>query len=63
MCIRDRNEIKEMKYQMYKLAWYMRGSFSYEDVMFRISAEDKEILSTVINENIENTTKTQLPLI
>ena len=48
---------------MYKLAWYMRGSFSYEDVMFRISAEDKEILSTVINENIENTTKTQLPLI
>tara|TARA_Y100000114_G_C11676136_1_gene286290 strand:+ start:402 stop:548 length:147 start_codon:yes stop_codon:yes gene_type:complete len=48
---------------MYKLAWYMRGSFTYEDIMFRISSEDKEILSTVINENIENTTKTHLPLL
>lgn len=52
-----------MKYQIYKLAWYMRGSFSYDDVMFRISAEDKEIIGKIINENIENTSKAHMPLI
>ena len=34
---------KQMKYTAYKLAWYMRGAFSYEDVMYKITADDKEI--------------------
>lgn len=39
----------------------MRGSFSYEDVMFAISADDKEILNDIINENLQTTSKTNLP--
>ena len=39
----------------------MRGSFSYEDIMFIISSEDKEIISDIIKENLETTSKTNLP--
>jgi len=55
--------IKNLKYNAYKLAWYMRGSFSYDDVMYKISAEDKEIMNKIAEENIEATTKTRLPMI
>lgn len=41
----------------------MRGSFSYEDMMCNISVEDKEIINTIINENLDTTAKTQLPFI
>ena len=41
----------------------MRGSFSYEDIMCIISAEDKEILNKIINENLETNAKTQLQFI
>ncbi len=41
----------------------MRGAFSYEDVMYKISAEDKEIMNKIAEENIEQTSKTKMPLI
>jgi len=41
----------------------MRGSFSYDDVMYKISAEDKEIMNKIAEENIESTTKTKIPMI
>lgn len=41
----------------------MRGSFSYEDVMFKISNEDKKIISDIIEENLETTKNTHLPFI
>ena len=54
---------KQMKYTAYKLAWYMRGAFSYEDVMYKITADDKEIMNKIAEENIETTTKTKLPFV
>ena len=41
----------------------MRGAFSYENVMYHISSEDKEIMNKIAEENIEATTKTRLPMI
>ena len=41
----------------------MRGSFSYDDVMYKISAEDKEIMNKIAEENIETTSKTKLPFV
>lgn len=41
----------------------MRGSFSYEELLFKISVEDREIINNIIKQNVENTTKTKLPLI
>lgn len=41
----------------------MRGSFSYHDLMYKISKEDLEILSKIIKDNIEATEKSKLPLL
>jgi hypothetical protein len=41
----------------------MRGSFSYDDVMFKITSEDKKIISNIIEENLETTKNTHLPFI
>ena len=55
--------VKNVKYNAYKLAWYMRGAFSYENVMYHISSEDKEIMNKIAEENIETTSKTKLPFV
>ena len=41
----------------------MRGAFSYDDVMYKISQEDKEILGKIAEENIKLTTDSKMPLI
>ena len=41
----------------------MRGSFSYENLMYHTSTEDREILNRIIKDNIEATEKTKLPFI
>jgi hypothetical protein len=56
-------QIKQLKDTIYRLGWYMRGSFSYENLMFHTSVEDREILNKIIKDNIETTEKTRMPLI
>jgi len=41
----------------------MRGSFTYDDLMFKISKEDREILNKIIKDNIETVNKTNLPIL
>jgi len=41
----------------------MRGSFSYDDLMFKITSEDRDILNAIIKENIETVNKTKMPLL
>lgn len=41
----------------------MRGSFSYENLMFHTSHDDREILNRIIKDNIETTEKTKMPLV
>ena len=48
---------------MYRLGWYMRGSFTYEDLMFRISKEDRDIINRIVKDNIEIVKETKLPLL
>jgi len=40
----------------------MRGSLSYEDA-FYLGQEDREMISELISENIENVKKTKMPLL
>lgn len=53
----DVNKIKKLSLQ---LSWYMRGGATYEDVL-NMSAQERESLSTLIEENLETTKKTNLP--
>lgn len=41
----------------------MRGSFSYHDLMYKISHDDLEILNQIVKDNIETTEKTRMPLL
>ena len=57
------NDTKQIKDDVYRIGWYMRGSFTYDDLMFKISLEDRKILNNFIKENIETVNKTKLPLL
>ena len=57
------NESKQIKDDVYRIGWYMRGSFTYDDLMFRISHEDREIISRIIKDNIERVNDTKMPLL
>lgn len=53
----DVNKIKRLALQ---LSWYMRGGATYEDVL-NMSAQEREALSSLIEDNLETTKKTNLP--
>jgi len=54
------NEKKTIKADLYKICWYMRGSITFEEA-FYLTAEDKEIISGIVKENLETTKKSGLP--
>jgi len=41
----------------------MRGGVTSEELFWKYSLEDREIISKIISDNIETTNKTGLPLI
>lgn len=57
------NQTKEIKEELFKISWYMRGGVSSNDLLWKYSVEDREIMSKIIHSNIENTKNTKLPLL
>lgn len=53
-------DVKTIREQSMKLAWYMRGGITYDQVLMLSSAE-REIISELAKENIETTKKSGLP--
>lgn len=51
---------KEIKSEVMKLCWYMRGGMSLDEG-FSTSYEDRQLLNDLIKENLETTKKTQMP--
>tara|TARA_B100001287_G_C22635610_1_gene507399 strand:- start:839 stop:964 length:126 start_codon:yes stop_codon:yes gene_type:complete len=41
----------------------MRGSFTYDDLVFKITKEDREILNKIIKDNIEATKDSGMPIL
>tara|TARA_B110000503_G_scaffold61862_1_gene98120 strand:+ start:3406 stop:3624 length:219 start_codon:yes stop_codon:yes gene_type:complete len=54
------NEQKNIKSDLMKICWYMRGGVSLDEA-FALSYEDKEIISSIIKDNLETTKKSGLP--
>jgi hypothetical protein len=54
------NESKALKKDLYKLAWFMRGSVSIEEA-WMMDWADREIISEIIKENLETTKESGLP--
>lgn len=55
-------DVAEIKKNALSLAWYMRGSVSYEDVL-NMSYEERTYINEIIERNLETTKKTQIPFI
>jgi len=54
------NSIKQLKFDLSKLCWYMRGSVSLTE-MYETCHEDREVMSQLVQENLDTTKKTQQP--
>ena len=54
------NQQKELKSEIMKLCWYMRGGLSFDEG-FSLSFEDRLLINDIVKENLETTKKTQLP--
>lgn len=54
---RDARAIKE---EALRFSWWMRGGITYEDAML-LSKDEREIISKIIKENLENTKKSGMP--
>ena len=53
----DVNKIKKIAL---KISWYMRGGATYEDIL-NMSSHERDSLSSLVEDNLETTKKTNLP--
>lgn len=53
-------DVKAIKKNAQRIAWYMRGSVSYTDVL-NMSPGELISLNEIIEENLETTKKSQMP--
>jgi len=53
-------EIKQLRYDLAKMVWHMRGGLSYDDA-FMLSPEDREVIARLAEDNLEVAKKTQQP--
>ena len=54
------DEVRALKDDSLRLAWYMRGALSYDEAMM-LGLSDKEILAKIVKDNIKTTEETKLP--
>jgi len=53
-------ESKALKEESLRFCWNMRGGLTYGEAMM-LSKQEREIIASIINDNIEVTKKTGLP--
>ena len=51
---------KDIKDNILRICWYMRGSISYNDGML-LGQQDIELINKIIKDNLETTQKSKLP--
>jgi hypothetical protein len=54
------NSSKQFKYDLSKLCWYMRGGMTLAEA-YETSYEDREVISQLIEDNLETAKKTGQP--
>ncbi len=57
------DQARAIKEEIFRLAWYMRGGVTSQDLFHNYSFEDRSIISVIIKENIELTKKSGMPLL
>ena len=55
-------ETRAIKEEAIRTTWFMRGGVSYTEAM-NLGNQERELISKLIKENIENTKKSRMPLL
>lgn len=55
-------ESKALKHELFKMTWFMRGGITIEQA-YMLDREDREIITKIIMDNIENSKTTGMNLI
>jgi|TARA_X000000950_G_scaffold280256_1_gene374523 hypothetical protein len=55
------NEVKRLKYEVYKITWFMRGGVDAHRLMYETDITDIDILGKIIKENIETAKNSKNP--
>jgi hypothetical protein len=53
------SEVKKIKHNILKMCWYMRGGVTYNELM-DMSVGERNIINSIIEENLETTKKSGL---
>ena len=54
------NTAKDIKMDIFRLCWYMRGGLTYSEAT-SLSPDERQIIGKLVKENIETTKKTGQP--
>ena len=54
------NEGKNLKHELLKMCWYMRGGITYQESLV-MGVQEREMVARIIKENLETTKKTGQP--
>ncbi len=53
-------ETRNIRQEVLKLCWYMRGGITYEEAM-QFGQTERDIINEIVKENMETTKKSGLP--
>jgi hypothetical protein len=53
-------ETRDIRLDVLKLCWYMRGGITYDEAM-QMSREERDIISEIVKENLDTTKRSGLP--
>ena len=53
-------QAKELRHDLLKVCWYMRGGITYSEAA-ALSPSEREIIGNLVKENLETTKKTGQP--
>ena len=54
------NEGKNLKMELFRICWYMRGGIAYKEAL-ELSPDERGIISDLIKDNLETTKKSGQP--
>lgn len=57
------SEAKQLKDEIFRISWYMRGGVSSHDLFHVYSHEDRVIINNIIKDNIEATKASKIALV
>tara|TARA_E500000178_G_C17020327_1_gene755196 strand:- start:1572 stop:1748 length:177 start_codon:yes stop_codon:yes gene_type:complete len=51
------SDVKNLKHELLKICWYMRGGVTYQESL-NMSLEERKIVGGIVKDNLETTKKT-----